>query len=124
MENKRKYSRIPMSLYGYIRHRNTMEAFRVDIVDISLHGVLVKSRCEMPQIALGEVMVLDVALDPRAPITATMICRHLRDKFLGFEIIDIDVESMTHLKRLVELNLGESKILNRELNELLNSNNY
>ncbi|MNJ68362.1 hypothetical protein D3C77_646020 [compost metagenome] len=34
---------------------------------------------------------------------------------LGFSCLNIDVESASHLRRLVEFNLGDERLLEREL---------
>ena len=40
---------------------------------------------------------------------------HEENNTLGFKCQHIDIDSMTHLKRLVELNVGSDDILMREL---------
>jgi hypothetical protein len=40
---------------------------------------------------------------------------HVEADHLGIESTGIDIESITHLRRLMELNLGDSSILDREL---------
>ena len=42
-------------------------------------------------------------------------------KKLGLECNLIEPDSISHLKRLVEMNIGRSDILNRELNVLINN---
>ncbi|CCQ10776.1 hypothetical protein PALB_16430 [Pseudoalteromonas luteoviolacea B = ATCC 29581] len=44
--------------------------------------------------------------------------RHIEDNHLGLHCSQIDLESVTHLKRLIELNLGDDTILHRELEQL------
>ncbi len=44
---------------------------------------------------------------------------HDRDDVLGYQCIAIDMDSIGHLRRLVELNLGAPKACERELIELL-----
>jgi hypothetical protein len=44
---------------------------------------------------------------------------HHKDGHLGFRCDNIDLDSVTHLKRMVELNLGNEDVLERELGELL-----
>jgi hypothetical protein len=45
---------------------------------------------------------------------------NITDQLVGFECQAIDLDSITHLKRLVELNLGDEGLLHRELITLLN----
>ncbi|MCP4041018.1 MAG: PilZ domain-containing protein, partial [Gammaproteobacteria bacterium] len=40
---------------------------------------------------------------------------------IGFRCCHIDLDSMSHLRRLVELNLGEPELLSRELSALINN---
>lgn len=43
---------------------------------------------------------------------------HCEDGHLGFRCDHIDLDSISHLKRLVELNLSDEALLERELSEL------
>ena len=43
----------------------------------------------------------------------------LKDHHLGLFCHHIDIDSITHLRRLIELNLGDETLLQRELAELL-----
>ena len=51
-------------------------------------------------------------------IIMTLIFSHEENNTLGFKCQHIDIDSMTHLKRLVELNVGNDDILMRELDLL------
>lgn len=44
---------------------------------------------------------------------------HIDDGMINFICEHIDLDSITHLKRLVELNLGDPELLHRELSALL-----
>ena len=44
---------------------------------------------------------------------------HKEDQFIGLECQHIDLDSMTNLRRLVELNTGDENLLGRELSEVL-----
>ena len=43
---------------------------------------------------------------------------HETDNETGLQCNAIDIDSVTHLRRLVELNLGDSDQLNKELSQL------
>jgi hypothetical protein len=43
---------------------------------------------------------------------------HLEGQHIGIECQDIDLASLTHLRRLVELNTGDSELMDRELSHL------
>jgi hypothetical protein len=42
----------------------------------------------------------------------------LNDQFMRVSIHHIDIDSISHLKRLVELNVGDEALLHRELEQL------
>lgn len=44
---------------------------------------------------------------------------HQKDGLLGLQCREIDLDSITHLRRLIELNLGSSELLERELGALV-----
>jgi hypothetical protein len=43
---------------------------------------------------------------------------HCESEHVGFHCDHIDIDSITHLRRLVELNLGDPELLERELSAL------
>jgi hypothetical protein len=47
-----------------------------------------------------------------------VVIAHQQNDELGVRCVDIDLDSITHLRRLVELNLGETELLERELSAL------
>lgn len=89
----------------------------VELLDLSLKGALVvrpedwNGEAEAPlrlQLRLGEDVV----------ITMDVSIAHQEDDRLGLRCEDIDLDSITHLRRLVELNLGNPDLLERELASL------
>ncbi|MCS4250992.1 MULTISPECIES: PilZ domain-containing protein [unclassified Pseudomonas] len=90
----------------------------VQLVDLSLHGLLV----ERPDDWRGNgkrLFDVDIRLDPQAHIKMQVKLAHDDHGQLGFVCKEIDLESISHLKRLVELNLGDEDELHRELGALL-----
>jgi hypothetical protein len=55
------------------------------------------------------------------PAAITMETRvvHREGDDAGLRCLSIDLDSVTHLRRLVELNLGDPALLDRELSELI-----
>ena len=43
---------------------------------------------------------------------------HLENQHVGIECQDIDVASLTQLRRLIELNTGDGDLMKRELSQL------
>ncbi|GGE74296.1 cyclic diguanosine monophosphate-binding protein [Streptosporangium jomthongense] len=114
---KRKFHRIsfdaPCELHALDR------VWETEVLDISLKGVLVK-RPDGWDVPLSQPCEVIVHLDEqRAGIVMAVELKHVEDQRLGFRCQYIDLESATHLKRLVELNLGDPVLLEREFAHLI-----
>jgi len=48
-----------------------------------------------------------------------VVIRHIEENHIGLKCHSIDIDSITHLKRLVELNLADETLLHRELETLI-----
>ncbi|MBI44048.1 PilZ domain-containing protein [Marinobacter lutaoensis] len=90
-----------------------------EVLDICLKGVLVR-RPEDWDVPLHKPCEVVVHLDERQTgIVMAVELRHVEPHRLGFQCRYIDLESASHLKRLVELNLGDPTLLEREFAHLL-----
>lgn len=92
-------------------------ALPVDLCDISLKGALV----EVPpqwQGETGETCQLKLTLANDAFIVMRAIVTHIEGCRVGLRCESIDLDSITHLRRLVELNAGDPALLDRELHAL------
>lgn len=89
------------------------------LVDISLKGALVE-RDLFWETAIGTPcsLVVDLAEDGHS-IQMKGAVAHCDQGRLGIRCADIDLESMTNLRRLVELNLGDEAALNREIQAMV-----
>ena len=100
----------------------------VEIIDLSLNGVLLNS-FNYEGFDLSKPLQLALPLADNAIIEMVVQCIHQSElkngdttqQKCGFRCDTIDVDSITHLRRLVELNLGSSDALDRDLTELLNT---
>lgn len=90
----------------------------VQLVDLSLKGLLVQ-RPDDWQGNRAEAFDVDIRLDPQAHIKMQVKLAHDEHGQLGFVCENIDLESISHLRRLIELNLGDEEELERELGALL-----
>ncbi|MDP3421105.1 MAG: PilZ domain-containing protein [Thiobacillus sp.] len=89
------------------------------LVDISLKGALVE-RLLTWQVRLGDPCSLVVHLSENGPaIHMAGEIAHVEQGRLGMHCTDIDLESVTNLRRLVELNLGDETALQRELSAMV-----
>lgn len=115
-DERRQFSRILFNAECTL-HQNDME-WPTEVLDVSLKGLLVQKpdhitidaeqSCEATIKLAGSENVIIMSLD----------FSHQDEHTLGFRCKYIDIDSMTHLKRLVELNLGSAEILKRELEAL------
>lgn len=86
----------------------------VQLHDLSLKGLLVD--CPTDWNADPEQPLLArIELDPATTVTMQVALTHRQGRQLGFVCHSIDLESISHLRRLVELNLGDEDLLERDL---------
>ncbi len=115
----RKFRRVPFKAPAVIVTPEGRWTTRV--LDISLKGVLL----EQPEgwsgtLGVGECQI-DLPLDEKLSIQLIGRIAHRNSRYMGFEWTDIDTNSLNHLRRLLELNLGDSGEVVRELSELRGS---
>ena len=92
------------------------------IIDVSIQGVLLKL-FENTDVEVGSDYQLEIPLGDRDEIISMDLeLMHQDMNTLGLMCTYIDLESITHLRRLVELNLGDSELLERNFGALLNDN--
>jgi len=90
----------------------------VELLDLSLKGLLITK----PEPWLGapdQPFMADIHLSPDAEIKMEVRLAHDDHGHLGFVCEHIDLDSIKHLRRLVELNLGDQDELQRELAALI-----
>ena len=94
-----------------------------EIIDLSLHGALVNlSDSKMAENSLiNQTGQLTFHLgDKDHSINMTVTVSHHEQQNVGLECTDIDLDSISHLRRMIELNTGDSQLLKREFAALLN----
>jgi len=115
-DDRRRFQRIwfdaPVSIEG------SGSCVTTSLVDISLNGVLLVKPDDWAG-RTGDSVRLDIRLgDGRTNIQMKVQITHQGPETIGLQCEEIDLESVSHLKRLVELNLGDQKLLERELDAL------
>lgn len=115
-QERRRFQRVPFQAEVELLHGQ--QRWLVRLHDLSLKGLLV-SRPDgwstMDDIPLQACL----ELAPGVEVLMTVTLAHQQDDVLGFYCREIDLDSLTHLRRLIELNLGSSDLLERDLNALL-----
>ena len=118
MEDKRYYKRINFHVNAAARVNNILYAG--ELYDISLKGALIKmNRGLEPSLSKTGTVMLKL---PNSNITLKFEARivHQKDNFLGFKFEGADVDSITHLRRLLILNTGDEEEIDREIVYWLN----
>lgn len=115
-QERRQFTRFPFD--GQITFEHEGKAFKADLIDISLKGALI----ELEELwAAGKVDNLDFSVfihEHSIEIKFSGSIVHVEGKQVGISCEHIDIDSASHLKRLVELNLGDSLLLARELSAM------
>lgn len=114
---RRLYTRI--AFHAPARLLLNERTIEVSILDLSLKGALVGLPDDTP-VPVDISCTLDVALDEMGDrIRMETRIRHSEGRHVGLTCYSIDLDSVTHLRRLVELNLGDPALLERELSALI-----
>ncbi|NTV94472.1 MAG: PilZ domain-containing protein [Thiobacillus sp.] len=88
------------------------------VEDLSLNGCLVELS-EPREIDAGQVYHLSIHLTYSMHITMDVVLAHQTGGHAGFRCVSIDADSASQLRRLIELNLGDSSLLERDMRELI-----
>jgi hypothetical protein len=119
MENRRQFTRILFSIRAKLEVED--QVFPVSIHDISLNGALVTSPDSKISLK-GKFGTLSFLLsDDESEVTMHIAVVYEKNDETGLQCNAIDIDSITHLRRLVELNLGDEGQLNKELSQLSRS---
>lgn len=116
MENRRQFTRVLFSINAILEVEQ--KNYPVTIHDISLNGALIT----MPSVdnsLKGKLGLLHFDLaDGESIVEMHVAIVHEVNEELGLQCNAIDIDSVTHLRRLVELNLGDESQLHKELSQL------
>jgi hypothetical protein len=115
-DEQRRFRRIPFEAKAFISH--TKDRWEAQLLDISLKGALLTLPAGW-QGAVGQQLDLELIIENGALIMHMQTeVAHIEQDHLGLRCLHIDLDSMAHLRRLVELNLGDANQLNREFHAL------
>lgn len=116
----RHFSRVPFHADVRLHFDLADHLQTTHLLDISLKGALVKTEQPIVKSFKGKSCRLTLVLS-RGGERITMEGRvvHQEGQIMGIECQHIDLDSMTCLRRLVELNTGDENLLERELGEML-----
>lgn len=111
--DRRKYSRVKFDAETSCLWQG--KRFPAHLLDISLKGALIEFDGHLP-FAKGADLHLELALNGRQ-LVLSFESRSVFESGnqVGLEFLGIDLETLTHLRRLVELNIGDSDKVKEEL---------
>ena len=120
-EDRRHHSRITFHTAAHLVVGNRQIPAKV--LDLSLKGALVQlpENDTSLEAEVDSPCELNIDLDDAESNRICMKVRiaHAHRGRIGLLCQDIDLDSVTHLRRLVELNLGDPDLLERELSALI-----
>lgn len=95
-----------------------------ELIDISLEGALIAA-CSGATPVSGTPCKLKISLDESNEHQIIMVgtVAHKIENRVGIHCESIDAESMTHLRKLVEYNLGDVDLVNRDFKALVHDHN-
>ncbi len=115
MTDNRRFTRIPFDAEVEIEFGG--RRYTTDLTDISFKGLLVRA---LPpwDVRIGDVCLVTLTLGDDAVMLMNCTLMHSADIGAGLRIDSIDMDSLIHLRRLLELNLGDPELFERELSAL------
>lgn len=114
---RRLFNRIPMDHPVRLIHED--EQHEAVVLDVSFAGILVAFEPDaVPDAPAGTRWQLAWPLGDDAVIAMELELIHRHDSHMGFRCRRIELESMRQLRRLIELNLGDPELLEREFEQL------
>ncbi|MFY8274186.1 PilZ domain-containing protein [Pseudoalteromonas sp. SSDWG2] len=116
MENRRHFTRIIFQRPALVMVN--AQHYGCHLLDLSLNGALISHPLGLhPDSGQKLELVFNLA---GSDIDIKMQCEiaHIDQEFIGLHCLELDLDSATHLKRLIELNVGDDKLLHRELAQL------
>ncbi|AZZ94390.1 MULTISPECIES: PilZ domain-containing protein [unclassified Hahella] len=115
--DRRRFQRISFDAEVTIQQSN--RSWISQLLDISFRGALVHEPADWGDADANAPFELRVNLGAEHLISFNGHLRHAEKGHLGFSCEHMDLDSASTLRRLVELNLGSSDLLERELAALI-----
>jgi hypothetical protein len=118
MDNRR-FSRVLFSVP--VQLKNAQIVYNGQLQDLSLKGALIQLD-QAAELQTGQQFQLQFQLNESGvDLLMDVTVAHIHHSCVGVRCDRMDIDSASHLRRLLELNLGDADLLGRELNELSGS---
>ncbi len=115
-QNRRSFSRVICN--ASVEIIDGERTHKGELLDLSLKGALVEVPADWSPVANADYSLRIMLEDNDTEIDMDCSLAHIEDQQLGFSCHHIDLDSITYLKRLIELNLENHDLLERELSAL------
>ena len=117
-QQKRQFTRVPFDADVRLVKQSS-DAWDSRLYDISLKGALIAAPNNWDG-ERGDEYLLEVFLAGEdIKIDMNVSVAHGGDGRIGFHCEFIDIDSISHLHRLMELNMGNEEQLEREISEMI-----
>ncbi len=117
-QERRHFTRFPFKVQATLSQDD--HNWETELLDISIKGALIARPADWEKTADNSEAQLQIKLEGSdTTIDMEVFLTHIESERMGLRCEHISMESFEHLKRLVELNLGDEKLLHRELSALL-----
>lgn len=115
-QDRRRFTRIHFDAECEVHYPGG--AIVMQLVDISLRGVLLTFDRPL-SLEIGGEAEVNIYLANDVLIRMQTQLNYSQPPKYGFFVKEIDLDSMSHLRRLLELNLGDETLLERELEHMV-----
>ena len=118
----RQFSRIPFDAETHIINVENNMRMLCTLLDISLNGALIQlPSSEFVKSDNNYKLELQLGSEHEEELCLHMDVRvsHIKEDHIGLHIEKMDIDTASHLHRIIELNTGDPDILERELAELI-----
>ena len=113
---RRKFSRILFD--AHVELAQGEFHWRASLLDISLKGLLLQQKLPA-EVSVKDPVLVKILLSDNTCIAMSVTVAHQHHQQTGLVCSSIDIDSVSHLRRLIELNLGDAAAAERELSELI-----
>lgn len=112
-KNRRNFSRINFKAEALLVIEN--KRVKGKLADLSLHGLLIEIM-EENALKVGDTCDIELIFsEEQKKHTVKAASVYINDDQYGFKFIEIDIDTITHIRRTIELYTGDPELVKEEL---------